>query len=177
MTLADAAREFLAQKRIAVVGVSRNPEEAANFVFRKLRASGREVFAVNPRADVVEGARCYSALRSIPDGVDAVVVFTPASASASVVQECADLGISYVWLHRSLGAGSVSSEAIEVARQNGITLIAGACPAMYCAPVDLPHRCMRWVLDFAGRLPREVAGADGARTGSRAAAKLARCFF
>jgi uncharacterized protein len=156
MTLAEAAREFLAQKRIAVVGVSRHPDQAANYVFRKLRAAGREVFPVNRRAASVEGVRCYPELRSISDGVDAVVGFIPAKKSAALVQECADLGIGFVWLHQGLGPGSVSDKAIEVARTTGVTLIPGGCPAMFCAPVDLPHRCMRWVLSATGRLPREV---------------------
>ena len=156
MTLAEAARDFLAQDRIAVVGVSRQAGEAANFVFRKLRDAGHTVFPVNPRTGEVEHVPCYPNVRSIPGGVGAVLIFTPPAASADVVRECADLGITRVWLHRSLGPGSVSAEALQVAEERHLTVIAGGCPAMFCAPVDLPHRCMRWVLDWTGKLPQHV---------------------
>jgi predicted CoA-binding protein len=156
-TLAEAAREFLAQPRIAVVGVSRDGKQPANFNLRKLRTSGREVFAVNPATTQVEGGVCYPHLREIPGGVDAVLVFTPPPVTAAVVRECAFLGIRHVWIHRSFGGGSWSPEAESIARDHGMVLIPGGCPAMFCAPVDPAHRCFRWVLDLFGKLPRTVA--------------------
>jgi len=148
------AREFLEQRRIAVAGVSRNPKEAANLIFRKLRDTGHEVYAVNPRATEVEGVSCHPALDAIPDQIDACVIATPPGAAAAVVDDCAKLGIKRVWLHRSFGEGSVSEEAVSKCREHGITVIAGACPMMYCEPVDMGHRCIRWVLKFTGRLPQ-----------------------
>lgn len=155
-TLTEAAREFLAQKRIAVVGVSRQSNHTANFIFRRLRDTGHEVVPVNPRAPEVEGVTCYPDLKSIPGGVDAAVVITPADASESVVRECADLGIARVWLHRSIGPSSVSEGALRVARERKLTLIGGGCPMMFCEPVDLGHKCIRWVLKLTGSLPKSV---------------------
>ena len=156
-TLKEAANEFLAQKRIAVAGVSRTDSgHGANVVYKGLRKAGYEVFAVNPNAEQVDGDRCYHDLKSIPGGVDAVVVGTAAQDSAGVVQECAELNVRRVWLHRSFGGGSVSDEAADVGRQNGITVIAGACPMMFLPRADIGHRCMRWVLGLTGSLPKEV---------------------
>ena len=156
LTLAEAAKDFLAQKRIAVVGALWSSDEPANLVFRKLRKSGHEVFAVDPHTAEVEGTTCFPDLRSIPGGVDAVLVATPPTTAAATVRECAELGITRIWLHRALGQGSFSDEAVCIARDAQLTLIPGACPMMFCAPVDLPHKCMRWVLNVAGRLPKEV---------------------
>lgn len=155
-TLSDAAADFLTQKRIAVVGVSRAPHQPANFVFRKLRAAGHEVFPVNVAAAEVEGVRCYPDLKSIPGGVTAVVVFTPPHAAESVVRECVELGIARVWLHCSFGAGSASEAAVRLAREAGLTLIPAGCPAMFCAPVDLGHKCFRWFLTLTGKLPVHI---------------------
>jgi predicted CoA-binding protein len=155
-TLAEAARAFLAHRRIAVVGVSRDPTQPANFNFRKLRRAGFEVFAVNPRAREVEGTPCHPDLRSIPGGVEAVLVFTPAAGAEAVVRECADLGIRHVWLHRSLGPGSTSEAAVRLGRERGLTVIPGGCPAMFAPPVDLGHRCLRWILGLTGSLPKTV---------------------
>lgn len=150
----DAITEFLAQKRIAVAGVSRTKTEAANAILRKLRDSGYEVFAVNPRATELEGVTCYPDLASLPEGVDAVVVATHPKVAPTVVRECADLGIRHVWMHRSFGAGSVSDEAVTFCREHGISVIPGGCPMMFCAPVDVGHRCMRWFLRMTGGLPK-----------------------
>lgn len=152
-----AIEDFLAQRRIAVAGVSRTPAaHSGNAVYLRLRDRGYQVFAVNPNADTVEGDPCYRDLRSIPGGVDAVVVATPPEAAASVARECRELGIERVWMHRSFGQGSVSEEADAVCREAGITCIAGGCPLMYGDTSDGGHRMMRRVLALMGRLPREA---------------------
>ena len=91
--LREAVDDFLAQKRIAVAGVSRDPKQPANLIFRTLQKGGHEVFAVNPNTDEAEGTACYHDLAAIPGGVDAVVVVTPPGAAEAVVSECADLHI------------------------------------------------------------------------------------
>jgi predicted CoA-binding protein len=155
-SLSEAIRDFLDQRRIAVAGVSRNPGQAANGIFKKLQDSGYEVYAVNPKTNEVEGSPCYPDLRSIPVKPDGVVVVTPPEAVADLVRECIDLDISRIWMHRSFGAGSVSDEAVALCEQNEISVIAGACPMMYCEPVDFGHKCIRWLLKVSGGLPREV---------------------
>jgi predicted CoA-binding protein len=122
------AHDFLAQRRIAVVGVSRDPaRHGANIVYRRLRDRGYAVFAVNPNTDTVEGDRAYPNLRSIPGGVDAVVIGTAPERADGIVRERRDLGISRVWMHRGPGAGSVSRTAADYCRANGIDVIPGGC--------------------------------------------------
>jgi hypothetical protein len=145
--------DFLAGRRFAVAGVSRESGQAANAVYRKLRAAGYEVFPVNPKASEVEGVRCYAGLDSVPGPLDGVVVATPPAVSVDVVRQCAALGVPRVWLHRSFGEGSVSAEAVRECEARGIGCIVGGCPLMYCDPVDPGHRCMRWWLRWRGRLP------------------------
>src|SRR5689334_23545682 len=129
LTMKEAASEFLAKKRIAVTGVSRSPKEhGANSVYKRLRDRGYEVFAVNPNTDEVEGDRSYHGLKSIPGGVDAVVIATAPSRTEGTMRECAELGITQVWMHRGPGAGSVSPAAAVYGREHGITVIDGGCP-------------------------------------------------
>ncbi len=154
-TLSESTSDFLAQERIAVAGVSRSGRtQAANLVYRKLRSAGYRVFPVNPNAGQVEGDSCYPDLGSIPGGVDAVVIATHPAVVDQLVRECADCGISRVWMHRSFGQGSVSPSAVSFCQEHGITVIAGACPLMFCQPVDVSHKCIRWILRHTGRLPR-----------------------
>ena len=154
-TMREAASEFLAHKRIAVTGVSRKPREhGSNTVFRRLRDRGYDVFAVNPNADTVEGARSYHNLRSIPGGVDAVVIATAPDKAEDTMRECAELGIKHVWMHRSYGQGSVSAAATAYGREHGITVIDGGCPLMFDPIADFGHKVMRVVL--AGHVPKTV---------------------
>jgi len=155
--LRRAAQEFLSLDRIAVLGVSRDPKQPANLIYRKLRAAGRTVFAVNPVADQVEGDACYPAAGSIPGGIQGAVIATRPELAARLVDECAAAGATHVWMHRSFGPGSVSEPAIERCRALGLTAIPGACPMMFCAPVDPGHRCMRFLSRITGGLPQPLA--------------------
>lgn len=141
-----------------MAGVSRDSKQAANAIFRKFLASGYEVFPLNPQTPEVESVPCYADMDSLiqahPDPVDGVVVATPPQATLDVVRQCAAHGVPRIWLHRSFGQGSVSEAAVQEARRLGITCIVGGCPLMFCDPVDLGHRCIRWWLGWRGRLPK-----------------------
>jgi uncharacterized protein len=155
-TIKEAAAEFLANKRVAVTGVSRQPKgHGSNIVYQRLRERGYEVFAVNPNADEVEGDPCYHDLRSIPGGVEAVVIATRPETAEETIRECADLGIKHVWMHRSFGAGSVSEAATKYGRDQDITVIDGGCPLMF-DPADLGHKAMRVLFTLGGKVPKKL---------------------
>jgi predicted CoA-binding protein len=154
-TIKEAADEFLALKRIAVTGVSRKPSDhGANTVFKRLRDRGYDVFAVNPNADKVEDTHCYSDLKSIPGGVDAVVIGTRPSIADDTMRECVELGIGHVWMHRGPGAGSVSPTATAYGREHGVTVIDGGCPCMFGPTADFSHKIMRVFL--SSHVPKTV---------------------
>lgn len=153
----DAASEFLAHKRVAVTGVSRKAgSHGSNVVYQRLRSRGYETFAVNPNAEVVEGDTCYPDVRSIPGGVEWVVVGTRPETAEATMRECADLGISRVWMHRGPGGGSVSPAATRYGREHGITVIDGGCPCMFGPTSDAGHKAMRAVFSLTGNVPRRV---------------------
>ena len=149
-----AIATFLQGRRFAVAGVSRQPGQAANAVFRKLRDAGFEAFPINPNATEVEGSRCYRDVGDVPKPVDGVVIATAPDVATEIVRQCGDHGVRQVWFHRSFGNGSVSEEAVRACHDRGIACIVGGCPLMFCEPVDAGHRCMRWWLQWQGRVPR-----------------------
>ncbi|MCL4871130.1 MAG: CoA-binding protein [Anaerolineae bacterium] len=155
-TLNDAAATFLNLKRIAVAGVSRSQPDAANLIYRKLRETGYQVFALNPHANEIEGDPCYPNLQAIPGGVEGVVLATTPQVTEQIVRECAQAGVRHVWMHRSLTSGSVSDEAVAYCQEHGIQVIPGACPMMFCEPVDFGHKCMRWLFNLTGRNPQKI---------------------
>ena len=155
-TLDRKVHDFLAQKRIAVAGVSRDNTHhpAANLIYRRLKGSGHDVFPVNPHMETFDGDLCYPNLQSIPGGVDGVVIITRPEVTEQIVHDCNDAGVRRVWMHQSIGKGSsVSPAAVEYCRAHEINVIAGACPMMYGGHVDFGHACMRWILKLTGGLP------------------------
>ncbi len=157
-TLNEIVDDFLAQKRIAVAGVSRRRHNAANMIYRKLRKTGYQVFAINPKVETVEGDPCYPDLKSVPEKTDGLVIVTRPEVAEQLVRQCAEVGIPRVWMHRSLGfmGTSVSEQAVEFCRENGMTVIPGGCPMMFCKPVDFAHTCLHWMLKLTGGLPKQV---------------------
>jgi predicted CoA-binding protein len=151
----EAAATFLANRRVAVTGVSRHPEShGSNAVYRRLRERGYTVFAVNPNASQVEGDTSYPDLRSIPEGVDAVVIATRPEVAIDAMRECVELGIKHVWMHRGPGAGSVSAAATEYGRSRGIAVIDGGCPLMFGPTADFGHKVMRFI--YSGNVPKQA---------------------
>ena len=157
MRTRDAATAFLAQRRIAVTGVSANPQgHGSNAVYTRLRERGYEVFAVNPNSPQAEGDRTYPDLASIPGGVDAVVIGTRPEHAEDTMRQVIAQGITQVWMHRAFGAGSVSAAATALGRDNGVTVIDGGCPLMFGPTSDGGHRFMCRMLTMTGKVPRTV---------------------
>ena len=156
-TTVDAKiHDFLGQKRIAVAGVSGNAQQhpVGSLIYRRLKKTGHQVLAVNPRLQTFDGDRCYPNLQSIPGGVDGVVIVTRPATTERIVHDCNDARVRRVWMHQSLAKGSsVSPSAVDYCRRHDISVIAGGCPMMYGDGVDLGHRCMRWMLRLTGGLP------------------------
>lgn len=144
---------FLRGRRLAVAGVSRDSNQPANAIFRKLKAAGYDVVPINPKATTLEGATCFADVASVPGPLDGVVIVTAPGAALDVVRQCAARGVPRVWFHRSFGEGSVSDEAVRECAAKGIEAIVGGCPMMFCEPVDFPHKCMKWWLQHQDRVP------------------------
>lgn len=146
----NMAQDFLAQKKIAVVGVSDKRETGCNLAYNNFKKNGYQVYAVNPRISTFDGAPCYPDLKSIPEKVDAVFILTNPKVTEQIVDQCVDLGIKHVWMHCMMGtkpglaAGmtSVSQSAVDKARANGIAVIPGSCPNQFLKP-DFGHAMMR----------------------------------
>lgn len=155
-TMQEMVQDFLEQKRIAVAGVSRNASETANMIYKKLQDAGHEVYAINPNAETINGQPCYPDVKSTPFPPDAVMIVTKPEVTDKIVHDCAEAGIKRVWMHCSVmhGVRSTSDSAVKFCNDNGITVIPSGCPFMYCEPVDVFHKGMRWWMNMRGSLPK-----------------------
>ena len=143
-------QDFLAQKKVAVVGVSDKRDTGCNLTYQKLQENGYQVYAVNPRITTYKNDACYLDLRSIPEKVDAVFILASPKVTDQIVQQCVELGIKHVWMHCMMGTkpglaagmSSVSQSAVEMCKANGIAVIPGSCPNQFLKP-DFGHKMMR----------------------------------
>ncbi len=157
--LDNLVQDFLAQKKIAVVGVSDKRDTGCNLAYKKFKENGYQVYAVNPRIATYDGAACYADLKSIPEKVDAVFILTSPKVTDQVIQQCVELGIKHVWMHCMMGtrpglaAGmtSVSPSAVEMCNANGIAVIPGSCPNQFLK-ADFGHAMMRGMWRLFGFL-------------------------
>ena len=146
----NLVQAFLAQKKIAIVGVSDQRETGCNLAYKKFKENGYQVFAVNPRISMYDGSLCYPDLKSIPEKPDAVFILTSPNVTEQIVRQCVDLGIKHVWMHCMMGTKpglaasmtSVSQSAVDMCKANGIAIIPGSCPNQFLKP-DFGHNMMR----------------------------------
>jgi uncharacterized protein len=153
----NLVKDFLAVKKIAVVGVSDKRETGCNAAYERFKGNGYQVYGVNPRITSIKGDPCYPDLKSIPEKVDAVFILASPKVTEQIVQECVDLGVKHVWMHCMMGtkpglaAGmtSVSQSAVEMCRANGIAVIPGSCPNQFLQ-ADFAHATMRGLWRLIG---------------------------
>jgi len=143
-------KDFLAQRKIAVVGVSDKRETGCNSNYLNFKKAGYQVYPVNPRLSTYDGVPCYPDLKSIPEKPDAVFILANPKVTDEIVRQCVDLGIKHVWMHCMMGTkpglvagmSSVSAEAVAICKANGIAVIPGSCPNQFLNP-DVGHGMMR----------------------------------
>lgn len=155
-TTMTEVREFLGLRRIALVGLSRDPKDFSRYLFHEMGAKGYDMVPVNPSADELDGKRCFARAQDIQPPVDGALILTAPEKTDQVVRDCAEAGIRYVWMHRSAGPGSVSKSAVEFCRERGIRVVEGHCPFMFIPHTPSFHRIHGFILRLTGGYPREA---------------------
>jgi predicted CoA-binding protein len=153
MASKQAIDSFLSCRRIAVVGVSRDPKDFSRAVFRAFVERGYDAVPVNPNGGEVEGRPAASRVGDVQPPVEAALLLTPPAATGQVVRECADAGVKRVWMHRGAGQGAVSPEAVALCRERGIEVVDGECPFMFLPDTGWFHGVHRFFKRLGGRLP------------------------
>jgi len=157
----EIVKEFLAQKRIALVGISREPKDFSVTLFEELCRRGYDVVPVNPHTSEVSGQHCFARVQDIQPPVEAALLMTSPRVTDSVVKDCAEAGIQRVWMYRAAGEGAVSPEAIQFCREHGIVVVPGQCPFMFWRDTGAVHRLHRFVRRVTGRYPRHAHAVPG----------------
>ena len=121
----ERIKEILStMKRVAVVGLSANPDRASHGIAKFLVGQGFEVIGVNPvlKEDVL-GIKVYPSLDDVPGPVDVVDVFRRSDTVPPVMDEAIAMKAPVVWLQE----GVVHEEAAATARAAGLDVIQDRC--------------------------------------------------
>ena len=151
MTTKREIDEFLAQKTLAIAGVSRGGKKFGNTILKDLTKLGYRLLPVHPEAAEVDGVAAYPSFGALPEPVGGVIVCVPPARAEAVVKEAAAHGIRRVWLQQ----GAESPAAIRFCEENGISVVHGQCVLMYPKPATAwGHAVHRWIWDLIGRTPK-----------------------
>lgn len=153
MTIRQNIDEFLAAKRIAVVGVSRNPRDFSRALYTELRKRGYDLVPVNPNAPEIDGQKCYANLREVAPPVDGALLMTNGTVTDQALSDCAAAGVKRVWFHRATGKGALTPGALQFCQQNGIEVVPGFCPFMFLPDTPWFHRVHRFFVKLTGGYP------------------------
>ena len=153
----EIVTDFLAHKRMAMAGISRDPANLSVKLFQELIGRGYDIAPVNPNLSEVEGRKCFSRVQDIEPPVEAVLLMTSPEASEEVVRDCAEAGVRTVWMYRATEKGSVSRKAVEFCQEHGIRVIPGECPFMFLPGSAGVHRLHGFIRKITGRYPRRAA--------------------
>jgi uncharacterized protein len=154
MTQMENVQDFLAQKRFAFIGVSRQPKDFSRDLFREFRARGYDPVPVHLEAAEIEGARCFTHLRDIQPPVESVLLMTSPTVTNLLVRECVEAGIKWVWFYRGATQGALTDSALQICEVNGIRAVPGECPFMFFGGTPWFHRIHGLMKKITGAYPR-----------------------
>jgi predicted CoA-binding protein len=145
---------FYANKRIAVVGASRNKSKYGHALLEQLLRSGYDAVPVNPHAEEIAGRKCFKSVRDVSPGVSVAIAVVPPLEQERVVSECAEAGVKTVWLHEHVMKGVSNPDALVLCRQKGLEVITGYCPMMFMPGTAFLHRAHGFVMKVFGAYPK-----------------------
>lgn len=152
--------DFLAQKRIAMVGISRERRSDSALIFEELSRRGYDIVPVNPNLQEALGKRCFARVQDIQPPVLAALLMTSPEVTDTVVSDCAEAGIRRIWMYRGIGKGSVSSRAVAFCEERGIAVIPGECPFMFLPGTGGVHRFHGFMRKLTGHYPGRASASE-----------------
>jgi uncharacterized protein len=111
-------------KTIAIVGLSKNPENDSYNIGLYLQRAGYRIIPINPTADKILGEQSYPDLRSVPHRIDIVDVFRRPEHVPPVIDEALSLGIPVIWLQAGI---TVDDSLADKVNNTGALLVQNQC--------------------------------------------------
>ncbi|MBW6534595.1 MAG: CoA-binding protein [Mariniphaga sp.] len=145
-------QQFLAPKKLAVAGASRNPKKFGGTVIKDLKEKGFELFPVNPNADEIQDLKCYKTVADLPADVKHLLIITPKTSTTDVAKLAVEKKLEMVWIQQM----SETPEATAILEEAGVPFIQKKCIYMFTDPVKGPHNFHRFLVKVFGLYPKKV---------------------
>lgn len=149
MTTIQSISEFMAQKNIAVAGVSRKKQKFGNTIYKELEKKGYNLYPVNPQIEEYKGRKCYPDIAALPEEVNGIVINTKPEVTKKLLDEVLKKGIKHIWLQQ----GSADKETLEISKQSYANIISKQCVIMFADPAKGIHGFHKWINKTFGLLP------------------------
>jgi predicted CoA-binding protein len=141
---------FIAQRHIAIAGISGNPGKFGNTIFKELKKQGYTLYPISRHLTEFEGVNCYPDVASLPAEVRGIVINTKPEQTEIIVRQAQEKGIRNIWLQQ--GASNTKIEA-ELANDNQ-NVISGQCILMFAHPTHFIHQAHIFIKKLVGSYPK-----------------------
>ena len=140
MNAVQAAERFLQLRRIAVVGVSRDPRDFTRRLFQAFLDAGFDAVPVNPATSDIGGRRAFARVSQVVPPVEGAFVVVPPGEADVVTADALAAGVRQLWFHRGGGPGTASAEALARCAAAGVVPVTDLCPFMMLPGAGWFHR-------------------------------------
>ncbi|KAB2335770.1 CoA-binding protein [Bacillus mesophilum] len=128
MTIEIPSREEIGKilknaKRIAVVGLSADPDRTSYMVSKAMQDAGYEIIPVNPNVDEVLGMKAVASLKDVEGHVDIVDIFRRSEYLPELAKEFDQIDADVFWAQ----LGVANEEAYDFLKEKGYTVIMDRC--------------------------------------------------
>lgn len=152
--------EFLAQRRFALIGLSRNPKHFSRILFRELIDRKYHVCPVNPEVEKIDGFPCHKSIEDVMRvdygefPVGGAIIITSSDKYGELVEQCIKARIKRIWLYGIAGSNKKYSILEQKCREHDIALIADLCPFMFLPQPGFIHRLHGGIMKIFGKFPK-----------------------
>lgn len=150
MSELNVIQNFIGNKKVALIGVSRSNAKFGNAILKDLTKRGYQVFPIHSEISNIDGIVCYNSLSGIPDGVENLIISAKPDKAEKIIPEAAKSKIKRIWLQQ----GSSSENVIRLCKENNIDFVQKRCILMFAEPVDSIHKFHRFIWKIFGQLPK-----------------------
>jgi predicted CoA-binding protein len=143
-------KEFLAQKHLAIAGISKRKSKFGNTIFKELKKKNYQLYPVHPEMTDYEGITCFSKVDDLPEEVSGIIICTKPDKAEKLVNDAVEKGIKHIWLQQ----GAQNETTMKMANENNLNLITKECVLMFAEPAAFIHRFHRGINKVFGKLPK-----------------------
>ncbi|PQD94487.1 CoA-binding protein [Pradoshia eiseniae] len=110
-------------KKIAVVGLSDNPDRTSYMVSKAMQDNGYEIIPVNPAVKEVLGVKAIGSLKELNEHVDIVNVFRRSEFVMDLAKDFLEIDADVFWTQLDV----IDEEAFQMLKENGRKVIMDRC--------------------------------------------------